>query len=307
MSRALALLALLLGVAHAGPQPVALTPDAALEKARVSGKYKMLLRQVRAPDDHERYGAFTDYGPYPALQEYRGEKDLPAGYWVYVYPTWYIWRDLATKKWRRPWGPEQATGAPDSAAGDRRTAWASRTEDGADEWLLLEYARPVRPLALVVYENHHPGALKKVTVFRSDGAEVVVWEGKDPVRGGIALIPVRADFRVLRVKLHLASKAVKGWNEIDAVGLLDDRGRTHWATAAHASSFYGPTPIRRLPRPILRPKPIKVPMPFCRAPKPTVIPTPFRWVPDAGETRRLRRELDELERRVAELEKKAAK
>ncbi|MHC4819056.1 MAG: hypothetical protein ACYTF8_13475, partial [Planctomycetota bacterium] len=219
MSRGFALLALLLAVAHADPRPVALAPDAALLKARVNGKYRMLLRQIRVPDDHKRYGVFKDFGVYPALAKYQGHKNLPAGHWVYVHPTWYIWRDLAKKKWTRPWGPEQATGAPNSAAGDRRTAWASRTQDGADEWILLEYPEPVLPLALLVYENHHPGAVKRVTAFRSDGTEVVIWEGKDPVHGGVALVPLRVDFRVMRVKLHLASKSVKGWNEIDAVGL----------------------------------------------------------------------------------------
>jgi hypothetical protein len=273
MSRGLALLALLLAVAHAGPRPVALAPDAALLKARVNGRYRMLLRQVRVPDDHKRYGVFKDYGMYPALTQYEGHKNLPAGHWVYVHPTWYIWRDLATKKWTRPWGPEQAAGAPNSTGGDRRTAWA---------------------LALLVYENHYPGALRKVTVFSSDGTEVVVWEGKDPVRGGIALIPVRVDFKVMRVKLHVASKAVKGWNEIDAVGLLDGTGRTHWAAAAQASSFYGDrtVPAVRLPLPVIRPGQV-------------IVPTPFRLVPDAQETERLRREVEELKRRVAELEKKA--
>lgn len=296
MCRVLVLLALLIGTAHAGPQPVALQPDAALEKARVHGKYRMLLRQLRVPDDHKRYGVFKDWGTYPAAKEYAGYEDLPAGYWVYVYPTWYIWRDLATERWRRPWGPEQATGAPDSAAGDRRTAWAPRTEDGADEWLLLEYAAPTRPRALLVYENHHPGALRKVSAFRSDGTEVVVWEGRDPVRGGIALVPLRMDFPVMRIKLHLASKAVKGWNEIDAAGLLDRKGKTHWAVAAEASSFYGDRTLRPAPWPT----------PVVQPPR-VIIPTPFRWTRDSPELQRLRGELEALERRVAELEKRAGK
>ncbi len=44
----------------------------------------------------------------------------------------------------RAWGPEQATGAPNTAtAGDQQTAWASRTQDGQPEWLVLEYDHPV--------------------------------------------------------------------------------------------------------------------------------------------------------------------
>ena len=32
---------------------------------------------------------------------------------------------------------------------------------------------------------------------------------------------------------------MKGWTEIDAVGLLDAKGKTHWAVSAKASSYYG--------------------------------------------------------------------
>src|SRR5207245_2848211 len=106
--------------------------------------------------------------------------DLPRGYWVYVAPYWYIWRDLvsATPKVKRPWGPEQATGQPDTMlARDLHTAWASLTEDGDDEWLLLEYAEPVVPRAVLVHETYKPGALVRVTAFNLNGEEVEVWRG----------------------------------------------------------------------------------------------------------------------------------
>ena len=47
---------------------------------------------------------------------------------------------------------------------------------------------------------------------------------------------MRVDFETVRVKLYLDTKRVKGWNEIDAVGLLNERGETQWANAAQASS-----------------------------------------------------------------------
>jgi hypothetical protein len=45
-------------------------------------------------------------------------------------------------------------------------------------------------------------------------------------------------FKTNRVKLYLDSKGVPGWNEIDAVGLRESGGKTHWATSADASSTY---------------------------------------------------------------------
>lgn len=229
--------------------------ERALKTAAVNGKYEMLLRQIKVPEDVDNYSEFNDYGLYQGTS-YAGQNDLPPGYWVYVEPYWYIWRDLAgTPKAKRPWGPEQATGAPDTdRAGDIQTAWASRTPDGQDEWLMLEYAEPVVPREVHVYETYNPGALYRVTVFRLDGTEVEVWKGKDPTPvgsdRGISKIPVKVDFKTNRVKIYLASKEVPGWNEIDAVGVVDTAGKTHWARSAAASSTYAePTssPVLAMP------------------------------------------------------------
>lgn len=60
-------------------------------RAAVDGRYSRLLRRIAAPDDRQSYGDFRDYGYYQEIAEYQGEKAVPAGYWVYVYPYWYIW------------------------------------------------------------------------------------------------------------------------------------------------------------------------------------------------------------------------
>ena len=58
----------------------------------VYGKYRVLLRKIHVPQDTNAYGQFTDYGMYTG-NAWAGFNDLPPGYWVYVYPHWYIWRD----------------------------------------------------------------------------------------------------------------------------------------------------------------------------------------------------------------------
>jgi beta-lactamase regulating signal transducer with metallopeptidase domain len=162
--------------------------------------------------------------------------------------------DLLVAKWvdatvsdKRAWGPEQATGAPDcgEAAGDNQRAWASKTEDEQDEWLRVSYDKPVRPMAILVYENYNPGALYKVSVFTSTGGQSLeseIWKGKDPTPPGsgwgVSIIPVKWDQPINAVQLYLHSPQVKGWNEIDAVGLLDAEGKIHWASRAEASSSY---------------------------------------------------------------------
>jgi hypothetical protein len=227
----------------AAEAPETLPLQAALRKARVGGTYEMLLGQVKAPRDAARYGDFRDLGL--QLKAPTDAPGLSRGHWVYVYPYWYVWREkTSAPKVKRQWGPEQATGAPDTwpQAGDITTAWASLTPDGQQEWLLLEYAEPVAASAVLVYETFNPGALVRVTVFRLDGEEVEVWKGKDPsapgTLKGISEVRFRVDFKTSRVKLYLDSPAVAGWNEIDAVGLRDGSGKVHWATSAAASSTY---------------------------------------------------------------------
>jgi hypothetical protein len=126
-------------------------------------------------------------------------------------------------------------------AGDIQTAWASASPDDQDEWLMLEYAEPVIPIAVDVYETFNPGALNRITVFKLDGEAVEVWKGDDPTPAGsdrgVSSVPIKVNFKTNRIKLYFASKAVPGWNEIDAVG-LKDKNRTYWAVAAEASSTY---------------------------------------------------------------------
>lgn len=237
-------LLLLMGVGGRGAlSQQTLSWEESLKKARVNGKYAMLLRQIKVVEDFDTYTDFKDWGFWQG-KEYAGHADLPQGYWVYVYPYWYIWRDLTTiPKPKRSWGPEQATGAPDTPeAGDITTAWASLTPDEQDEWLLLEYAEPVVPSAVQVYETYNPGAVNKVSVITLDGKEVEVWTGKDPTPPdsdkGVSVIPIRVDFKTNRVKIYLNSQNVEGWNEIDAVGLMDAFEKTQWAIAVDASSTY---------------------------------------------------------------------
>jgi hypothetical protein len=68
---------------QAAPPPLSL--EASLTKARVDGKYQMLLRQFKVEEDAKTNGDFKDQGP-SNRKEYAGQTDLPAGHWVYVKP-----------------------------------------------------------------------------------------------------------------------------------------------------------------------------------------------------------------------------
>jgi hypothetical protein len=142
------------------------------------------------------------------------------------------------------WGTNQVTGPPDTtSAGDIRTAWASLTPDDSKEWLELEYDTSVVPSAIVIHETFNPGAVTKITHVPYWGKEKTLWEGTDPTpasaSSGTSRIPVSAGIRTGHIKLYIDSKAVPGWNEIDAVGLEYGNNKVMWAMSAKASSSWG--------------------------------------------------------------------
>jgi len=144
---------------------------------------------------------------------------------------------------KRNWGPEQAIGEPDTPqAGDQVTAWASLSQDGGEEWLICEYAKPIAATAVRVHETYNPGSLVRVMVLSDKDEETLAWEGEDPTprdQGkGVSVIPIKPDAPVKRVKLYFDSAAVPGWNEIDAVGLADENEKIHWAVMVSASTTY---------------------------------------------------------------------
>lgn len=144
----------------------------------------------------------------------------------------------------RAWGPEQATGAPNSPAflGDHPTAWASLTEDRQDEWLLLSYEKSVPVSAILVYESYNPGALRQIDQVSGERV-YTLWKSRDPVQVSkdgryVARIELKQPITLSQIRLEIKSTEIRGWNEIDAVGLEESGGMIHWAIRAESSSTY---------------------------------------------------------------------
>jgi hypothetical protein len=70
-----------------------LTVPKLLEKASSNGRYRDLLHVLYVPADKASYNDFTDYG-YSGTGSWGGYNNLTFGHWVYVYPRWYIWKEL---------------------------------------------------------------------------------------------------------------------------------------------------------------------------------------------------------------------
>jgi len=67
-------------------------------KASIGGLYRTLLKRIKVTEDlgsqpfQNRAAIVRLSSP---MIEYHGHKNLPKGYWVYVYPYWYIWGERA--------------------------------------------------------------------------------------------------------------------------------------------------------------------------------------------------------------------
>jgi Ca-activated chloride channel family protein len=87
-------------------RPTEIESGAARIKAGVDGKYRRLVKKIEVRDDFRRFKGFHDYGYWDGT-EYAGNTDLLPGFWVYVYPHWYIWGEESKK----PEPPKSDAGA----------------------------------------------------------------------------------------------------------------------------------------------------------------------------------------------------
>lgn len=134
----------------------------------------------------------------------------------------------------------QATGPANvpQAGVDSALAWCPATEDGGPEWLELRFDPPVVAVEIRIHATFNPGAVVRVRGGPDAAHMVELWAGK----GGsdtVQAIPISVPAAVGRLKLELDTSIVPGWNEIDAVALVDSQGTLHWAQAADASSIWG--------------------------------------------------------------------
>ena len=118
---------------------------------------------------------------------------------------------------------------------------------------MLEYAQPVIPSLVRIYETYNIGAVSRITLFTLEGEEVEIYRGPDalaapapeknafplPIQDkGIYEVRFQTTLSTNRIKITLDSPHVTGWNEIDAVALVNDQGEIQWAISAAASSTY---------------------------------------------------------------------
>jgi hypothetical protein len=119
--------------------------------------------------------------------------------------------------------PSQATGSPNvETYTNSIEAWAPKTANGGIEWLELTFATPVHATSVRIRESYGAGAVIKVDVFDEQNTPHTVWNGVDPTKDldYLTVVFPRTAFKTARVKVTLATNAVPGFKQIDAVQLV---------------------------------------------------------------------------------------
>ncbi|MEZ4406421.1 MAG: hypothetical protein R3A52_08100 [Polyangiales bacterium] len=119
-------------------------------------------------------------------------------------------------------------GAPDvyPRYGDIREAWAPRATDGGEEWIEVRFPYVVNAGSVVWVETLHPGAVRRVDDITEGSPPTVLWEGTASGAEGtsaVAEVTLPSARSIVAVRLVLDTRRVRGWNEVDAIGLAEAR------------------------------------------------------------------------------------
>jgi ligand-binding sensor domain-containing protein len=121
------------------------------------------------------------------------------------------------------WGPDQATGEPNTeGCGDFGTAWAS-SERSTVEWLELDYDTPVTPTEVNILQNYNPNQVIQVELIDTNGAAHMIYESPSQEVDCPYTLTIQvedADYQAATIRITVDQSLLVSWNEIDAVELI---------------------------------------------------------------------------------------
>ena len=123
------------------------------------------------------------------------------------------------------WSADQLLGPADvyPRGEDDARAWAPLEADGGHELVEVGFGAPRRITGVEVYETLHPGAVRAIVLVGADGSHRTVHEADPrPLGDGAHRTSIElacTDEPVAAVRVLLDTRAVPGWNEIDAIAV----------------------------------------------------------------------------------------
>ncbi len=134
----------------------------------------------------------------------------------------------------------QALGEPNvlPIGGDAYTAWCTKEKDGKEidenAFIRVSFINPALIQQVCIAESCNPGAITKVTIFGTNGEKQDIYD--QPARGLNLkcrmlniILPQPTEFYVSQVEVRLNPIAVIGRNEIDAIGISENKDSIKWS------------------------------------------------------------------------------
>jgi outer membrane protein OmpA-like peptidoglycan-associated protein len=120
----------------------------------------------------------------------------------------------------------RALGVPNTIPpfGESACAWSPYNADSnVEEWIRVAFDKPQKARQILIVENFNQGCITQVYAYDAAGKEVSVWTGSGPAAsevGRVLTISVPDSAMLISsVKVALNPARVKGYNQIDAIGL----------------------------------------------------------------------------------------
>lgn len=137
---------------------------------------------------------------------------------------WAGYAEASTQYGDSSWSAFQATGAPDvyPDCGDFASAWAMADFDTLD-WIEVDYAKPVIPTEINIYETYNPGRVVAVDVVNLDGDYITIYDAApETVEDCPSILTIypNIDYPIYGLLLYVDTVGLGDWAEIDAVELV---------------------------------------------------------------------------------------
>ncbi len=104
-------------------------------------------------------------------------------------------------------------------------AWMPNGANFDEDWIQVGFSKPQFVQQIVVAENYNAGAISKIFLYDAQGKEYQVYnEPFVPIKGTGRLwyVPIaRTKFEVVSLKLVIDHPRIKGYKQIDAIGIAD--------------------------------------------------------------------------------------
>lgn len=120
----------------------------------------------------------------------------------------------------------QVLGKPNSLTyGKSMVAWSPASDEGGKEFVKVGFSTPIQIQQIVIMENLNPGSITEIILYDETGKDFSIYKNGKPITTGVpearlfTHLVAKTYYKVVALKLVLQTDAVRGMNQIDAIGI----------------------------------------------------------------------------------------